>query len=85
MNRHDFLNRIEGRSERQSREQVSEWRSVASGASECQHTFRRAHWPGPWGTEMNPMMPGPGSTVTTHPSYTSGSLGRTSGHGKGPP
>ena len=52
MNRHDFLNRIKGRSGRQSGEQVSEWRSVASGASECQHTSRRAHWPGPRGTDQ---------------------------------
>ena len=24
----------------------------ASGASECQHTSRRAHWPGPQGTDQ---------------------------------
>ena len=28
MNRYDFLNRIEGRSGRESRGQVNEWRSV---------------------------------------------------------
>ena len=35
--------------------------------------------------ETDPVMPGPGSTVTGHPSYTPGSLGMISGHGKGPP
>ena len=34
--------------------------------------------------ETDPM-PGPGSTITAHPSYTPGSLGKLSGHGKEPP
>lgn len=35
--------------------------------------------------EMDPVMPGPGSTVTAHPSYTPGSLGKISGNREEPP
>ena len=82
MDRHDFLNKIEGRSGRESRQQVGLRNNARIHPGEH---ISQDHGALIKPRETDPVMPGPGSTVTAHPSYTPGSLGKISGHGKGPP